>query len=139
MPQLNIPPLQSKTMYYVELVILLAALQYLVFGMLVGRERVRGNIKAPAVTGGEAFERMYRVQMNTLELLIMLLPGLFIAARFWPAEWVAGIGVVYLLGRFIYWRAYIRNPASRSLGFALSIFPVLTLLGLGVVGALRFA
>jgi len=122
-------------MYYVELVAILVLLQYLLFAMLVGRERVRSKIKAPAVTGSEAFERIYRVQVNTLELMVMLLPGLFIAARFWPAPWVAGIGAVYLLGRLLYWRAYVRDPASRSLGFALSILPVLVLLGLGALGA----
>jgi len=123
-------------MHYVELIAILAVLQYFAFGLLVGRERGRSNIKAPAVTGSEAFERIYRVQANTLELMVMLLPGLLIAARFWPATWVAGIGVVYLIGRVLYWRAYVRNPAQRGPGFALSILPVLTLLGLAVAGAL---
>jgi hypothetical protein len=40
---------------------------------------------------------------------------------------VAGIGAIYLVGRFIYWRAYVSNPASRSLGFGLSIGPVFIL------------
>jgi len=124
-------------MYLVEFITILALLQYLFFGMLVGRERVRSNIKAPAISGSEAFERMYRVQMNTLELLVMLVPGLLIAARFWSDLWVAGIGAVYLVGRFLYWRAYVRDPARRSLGFALSILPILTLLGLGAAGALN--
>jgi len=122
-------------MHYVELVAILALLQYLLFAMLVGRERVRSKIKAPAVTGSEAFERIYRVQVNTLELMVMLLPGLFIAARFWPAPWVAGIGAVYLLGRLLYWRAYVRDPAGRGPGFGLSFLPILVLLGLGAVGA----
>jgi len=123
-------------MHYVELIAILAVLQYLAFGLLVGRERVRCKIKAPAVTGSEAFERIYRVQVNTLELLVMLLPGLFIAAKFWPAPWVAGIGAVYLIGRILYWRAYVRDPARRGPGFGLSILPILALLGLGAAGAL---
>jgi len=123
-------------MHYVELIAILAVLQYLAFGMLVGRERVRSKIKAPAVTGSEAFERIYRVQVNTLELMVMLLPGLFIAAKFWPAPWVAGIGAVYLVGRVLFWRAYVRDPARRGPGFALSSLPILALLGLGAAGAL---
>ena len=73
--------------------------------------------------------------MNTLELMVALLPSLFVAARFWPAPWVAGLGAVYLIGRFIYWRAYVGNPASRTLGFLLSMLPILTLMVLALAGA----
>jgi len=37
-------------------------------------------VKAPAVSGHEMFERVYRVQMNTLELMVLLLPGLYLGA-----------------------------------------------------------
>ncbi|AUZ53810.1 MAPEG family protein [Stenotrophomonas acidaminiphila] len=123
-------------MHYVELVALLAVAQYLFFGAMVGRARGRYGVKAPAVSGHEGFERAYRVQMNTLELLVALLPALFVAARFWPAAWVAGIGAVYLVGRFIYWRAYVSAPSSRGLGFVLSMLPVTLLVLMGLAGAL---
>ena len=38
-------------------------------------------VLAPMVTGSEPFEAMYRVQMNTLELLVAFLPALFMASR----------------------------------------------------------
>ena len=123
-------------MHYVELVALLAVAQYLFFGAMVGRARGRYGVKAPAVSGHEGFERAYRVQMNTLELMVALLPALFVAARFWPAAWVAGIGAVYLVGRFIYWRAYVSAPSSRGLGFVLSMLPVTLLVLMGLAGAL---
>ena len=109
----------------------------LMFGtaFAVGKGRHRYGIEAPAVSGHPAFERLYRVQMNTLELMVALLPSLFVAARFWPAPWVAGLGAVYLIGRFIYWRAYVGNPASRTLGFLLSMLPILTLMVLALAGA----
>ncbi|WP_433853125.1 MAPEG family protein [Stenotrophomonas nitritireducens] len=122
-------------MHYVELTAMLAVAQYLFFGVMVGRARGRHGVKAPAVVGHEGFERAYRVQMNTLELMVALLPALFVAARFWPAAWVAGIGAVYLVGRFIYWRAYLSAPSSRALGFALSMLPVIALVLLAVAGA----
>ena len=122
-------------MHYVEIVTALVVLQYLYFIVLVGRARGRYGVKAPAVTGHEGVERAYRVQMNTLELMVALLPSMLIAARFWPAEWVAGIGAVYLVGRFIYWRAYVGNPSSRGLGFGLSMLPVLVLLLMALAGA----
>lgn len=123
-------------MHYVEIVAALVVLQYLFFAAMVGRARGRYDVKAPAVTGHDGFERMYRVQMNTLELMVALLPSMLIAARFWPAQWVAGIGAVYLIGRFIYWRAYVGNPSSRGLGFGLSMLPVLVLLLMALAGAI---
>ena len=122
-------------MHYVELIAMLVVVQYLFFGVQVGRARGRYGVKAPAVSGQEGFERIYRVQMNTLELMVALLPSLFVAARFWPAPWVAGLGAVYLIGRFIYWRAYVGNPASRALGFMLSMLPVIVLLLMALAGA----
>ena len=122
-------------MHYVELIAMLVVVQYLFFGVQVGRARGRYGVKAPAVSGHEGFERIYRVQMNTLELMVALLPSLFVAARFWPAPWVAGLGAVYLIGRFIYWRAYVGNPASRTLGFLLSMLPIIALLAMALAGA----
>ena len=63
-------------MHYVELVAIVAVIQLIAFGALTGRARARAGLKAPAVTGDEGFERMYRVQMNTLEVMIAFLPAL---------------------------------------------------------------
>jgi hypothetical protein len=120
---------------YVDLVALLAVIQLVFFGVLVGRARSRYGIKAPAVTGNEMFERAYRVQMNTLELMVAFLPCLFIAAKYWPQSYVALAGAVYLVGRLIYWRSYTAAPTSRALGFALSMLPILALL-IGALGAI---
>ena len=94
-------------------------------------------MKAPATSGNETFERYYRVQMNTLELLIMLLPGVWLAAKYMPAHWVALLVGIYLLGRFIYQRTYVVDPSRRSLGFLLSFAPIIVLLLAGLCGAVR--
>ena len=120
----------------VDVVALLAILQYLVFGGMVGKARGRYQVKAPAVTGAEGFERIYRVQMNTLELLVALVPALYIAARYWPADHMAALGAIYLLGRILYWRAYVAAPGSQGLGFTLSIGPVFVLVLAALVPAL---
>ena len=124
-------------MVWIDLVAVLAVLQYLGFGMLVAAARGKYGVHAPAVSGHPQFERMYRVQMNTLELLVALLAGLYIASHYWPPAAVAGCGAVYLLGRLVYWRAYTRNPASRALGFGLSAFPILALLVASLLGMVR--
>lgn len=124
-------------MNYVDLVALLAVAQLVFFSVLVGRARGLYGVKAPAVSGHEMFERAYRVQMNTLELMVAFLPTLYIAARYWPDAYVAGIGAVYLIGRLIYWRSYTAAPSSRAVGFALSMIPIMALLIAGLVGVIR--
>ena len=126
-------------MNYVDLVAVLAIGQLIFFSILVGRARGTYSVKAPAVSGHEMFERAYRVQMNTLELLVSFLPALYIAAKYWPQKYVAVAGAVYLVGRFIYGRSYVAAPASRGIGFGLSMLPILALLIAGLVGVLRGA
>lgn len=124
-------------MPFIELITLLALLEYLVFAILVGKARVKYGVKAPAVTGHALFERAYRVQMNTLELLVLFLPALWLASRYVSTHWTAGLGVVFLVGRIVYARSYLHNPDSRSAGFALSMLPTLALMGLAFAGALQ--
>ena len=121
-------------MQYVELVAVIAVLQFFSFGALTGRARRLSGLKAPAITGHEGFERMYRVQMNTLETLIAFLPGLFLASKYWPTYLVAGLGAIYVIGRHIYWRAYVSDPSKRGPGFMMSMLSTLFLLALALVG-----
>ena len=122
-------------MNLVDAVAMLAVIQYLVFAGMVGRARGRFGVQAPAVTGDQRFERIYRVQMNTLELLVALLPSLYVAAHYWPPQLIAGAGAVYLLGRVLYWRGYVASPNKRGVGFTLGIFPVFGLAFAGLVPA----
>ena len=121
-------------MSWIVLIALLALLQQLWFGILVGRARGRYGVTAPAVTGHEMFERYYRVQMNTLELLVLFVPALYFAALYVPPLWPALLGVVYLIGRVLYARAYITNPPKRELGFVLSWLPIMALVLLALIG-----
>jgi uncharacterized MAPEG superfamily protein len=118
---------------WVNLVTLLAVIEFFVFGALVARARGKYNVPAPAMAGHEVFERYFRAHYNTLELLIMFIPALWIAAAYWNPLWVAGIGAVYLVGRILYLRGYVSDPKARSNGFLLSIVPI-GLLALGGLG-----
>jgi glutathione S-transferase len=122
-------------MALVEIVTVLALLQFIYFGVLVGRARERFGVKAPAISGHEMFERYFRVQMNTLELLVVFLPALWLATAFVAARWAAVLGAVYLIGRFVYLRAYVTEPSKRSIGFALTSVPILVLLAIDLIGA----
>jgi uncharacterized membrane protein YecN with MAPEG domain len=122
-------------MSLVYVVMGLAMLQYLYFGFAVGGARGRYGVKAPATSGHEVFERYFRVQMNTLELIVVLIPALPLFAWYVSPRWAAVLGGIYLVGRFLYFYTYIKDPAKRSAGFGLSFLPIVVLLLGGIGGA----
>jgi len=122
-------------MEYVACVVALALLQYTLFGFWVGMARGKFGVNAPAVTGHPEFERRYRVQQNTLEQLVVLVPGIFLFAAYVHDLTAAGLGLVYILGRFIYSKSYVSDPKTRGLGFMLSFLPAQILVLGGLVGA----
>jgi glutathione S-transferase len=115
-------------MPYVAIVTVVALLQFFWFGWQVGVARGKYNIAAPAISGNETFERIFRVHMNTLEQLVVFLPALWIFASYISPVWAAGIGAVFIVGRALYARSYVKDPKSRSAGFALTALPELALL-----------
>jgi len=126
-------------MEIVAVVALLALLEYIVFAALVGRARGLYQVAAPAVTGHPVFERYFRVQQNTLELLVVFLPSLWLFGHYLSPTWAALLGAVFLLGRVLYLRGYVADPKRREIGFGLSVLPILVLLLGGLWGALRAA
>ena len=124
-------------MAWVDVVGLLAIVQLFVFGALVGRARGTYGVPAPATTGHPMFERYHRVQVNTVESLLVFLPGLWLAAKYWSPKYAAILGVIYLVGRVVYLRAYVSDPKTRSLGFSLSMLPALVLVVAALIGAIR--
>jgi glutathione S-transferase len=123
-------------MPYTDIVTALALLQFVWFGIQVANARGKFGVDAPAVTGNETFERYFRVQQNTLELLIAFIPGMYLCSHYFNPLWAAGLGVVYLIGRLVYSASYVKDPKSRSAGFALSVLPTLLLIAAGLVGAI---
>jgi glutathione S-transferase len=124
-------------MPFVAIVTVLALLQFFWLGVQVARARVRYNITAPATTGNETFERHFRVQMNTLEQLVLFLPCLWLFGHYVSALWAAALGVVFIIGRAIYATTYVLNPKSRSLGFALTALPTFALMFGVLIWAVR--
>jgi len=122
-------------MAYVDIVTALALLQFMAFGMQVARARGKYGVHAPAVTGNEIFERHFRVQQNTLEQLIVFLPGLYLFAHYFNSLWAAGLGLIYLIGRQVYSASYVKDPKSRSAGFGLSVLPMMVLIIGALIGA----
>jgi glutathione S-transferase len=121
-------------MELLTIVSLLAVIQFVAFGAVVGAARARSGIKAPAVTGDEHFERAFRVHYNTLEQMVAFLPGLWAFGLLIEPTLAAVIGVVYLIGRIVYLRGYLADPTKRGPGMLLTALPTYVLL-LGGLGA----
>lgn len=124
-------------MHYVNLVIVLALIQFTFFGALVAIARGKLGVAAPAMSGTPEFDRLVRVHLNTMERLVLFVPLLWMAAQFWSPTWVAAVGVVILVGRMLYWKGYVKSPEGRSLGNIVSMLPIGALLVANLVGLAR--
>lgn len=122
-------------MELVVIVIAIALVEYSVFGMLVGRARMLYKVEAPAMTGDPVFERYNRVHQNTQESLMLFLPGMVMFGYYANAGIAVILGLVWVIGRVIYLRAYVKDPKSRGLGFGLSFLPNVVLVVGGAIAA----
>jgi glutathione S-transferase len=121
------------------MVTLASLLLYFVVTMNVGRARIRFNVIAPKTDGPEEFQRYFRVQMNTLEQIVLFLPLLWLAAITIHDGLAAAIGLFWILGRFVYARNYYLDPAKRGPGFMVAMAATAALFVvsfLGIVSAL---
>ena len=90
----------------------------------VGKARVKYEVKAPATSGHEMFDRAYRIQMNTLESALLLLPSLWIYATL-IGDLGAGVsGAIWIAGRIWYAISYQQDPAKRGPGFGISLLAI---------------
>src|SRR6266481_6347313 len=125
----------------VALVTFLSLALFFWMSLNVASARGRLNVPAPAVTGHPEFERHFRVQANTLEGLVLFLPALWVFAL--TIDGVRGsnlgdnigaaLGLVWIVGRVIYMRSYVRDPASSGLGFGVQALATVLLLIGGLV------
>ncbi len=112
----------------IAIVTVLALAQFTYFSIQVGSMRVKHGVKAPAISGHPEFERMFRIQQNTMEQLVAFIPALWMFGWLVNPLWGAGLGVVFIIGRFIYRSAYLTDPASRSNGFTITFVPTVVML-----------
>lgn len=119
----------------IAVVTILALMQFYLFGFQVGQMRAKHGVKAPATTGHPEFERMFRVQQNTMEQLVMFLPALWIFGWLSKPEWGAALGLVFIIGRYIFKRGYAADASKRGPGFAISTTAVAILMIGGLVTA----
>ena len=103
--------------HFTALVTLLAVLFYFFTCARVARARATYGVKLPAISGHPDFERVFRVQMNTLEWLPIFLPSLWLFAIYVSDQAAAVLGLVWIIGRIFYMIGYIKATERRSPGF----------------------
>lgn len=117
----------------VALVTLLSLLVYFWMAAMVARTRRRVGIFAPVMTGDPALERTIRAHVNTLEWLPIFLPSLWLFAIYWSSPVAAALGLVWIVGRIIYFFGYRTAAEKRRLGFAIQATAASALL-IGALG-----
>ena len=110
--------LEEASIELPAIVTLVALLEYMFFTFRVGMSRGKYDVAAPAISGNPEWERIFRVQQNTLEQLMVFLPALWIFSTLVSPTAGAAIGVVFLIGRPIYDASDGRDPGSRTAGDA---------------------
>ena len=118
-------------MIFPILITLLTLVLYQVLAFNVAKARGKYGVKAPATTGNLDFERRYRVQMNTLEQMVVFLPAMWIFGEtlagpllneFWTGQRVAAlIGAIWLVSRIIYAKAYYADSEKRYWGMGITL------------------
>ena len=122
-------------LHYTALVTCLAILFYFFTAIRVSKARVAFGIKVPAISGNPDFERVFRVQMNTLEWMPIFLPSLWLFAIYISDPIAAGLGLVWIAGRILYMTGYSQAASKRGRGFAIQAGAAI-LLWLGALGAI---
>ena len=124
-----------ETMHqFPSLVTALSLLVYLICTINVGSARQKHHIKPPAISGNEDFERVLRVQQNTVEQLIIFLPSLWLFTMFVSDLWAGIIGSAWVVGRILYAWGYYQAPNKRFIGFGFSSLSTMVLLAGSLIG-----
>ena len=121
--------------HFTALVTCLALAFYFFTSFQVGKARATFGVKAPAITGNPDFERMFRVQMNTLEWLPIFLPSLWLFAIYISDPIAAAVGVVWIAGRVLYLTGYSQAAEKRGMGFGIQALAA-GVLWVGALGAI---
>lgn len=105
--------------HFTALVTCLSIALYFFTSLRVSRARAAFGIKPPAISGDPGFERVFRVQMNTLEWMPIFLPSVWLFAIYISDPIAALIGLIWIVGRILYMTGYSQAPEKRRRGFGI--------------------
>ena len=126
-----------QSYYNVALVTLLTAAVYFWMATRVARAHQKTGILAPVMTGDPVLERTIRAHLNTLEWLPIFLPSLWLFAIYWNSDVAAALGLVWLVGRIVYFVGYVSEARKRFPGFFVQSCAAAVLL-IGAIGRIAY-
>ena len=123
-------------MYHFTAIVTCLAIAFYFFTTIkVAKARAAFGIKVPAISGNPDFERVFRVQMNTLEWMPIFLPSLWLFAIYISDAIAAVLGLVWIAGRILYLIGYSEAAAKRGRGFGIQALAAIAL-WVGALGAI---
>lgn len=120
--------------YYTAIVTLLAVAFYFFLATRVAVARGKFNVTLPATSGDLDFERIFRVHMNTLEWMPTFLVPLWLCAFYLSDIAAAVLGLVWIVGRALYFAGYSKAVEKRLPGFFIQSTACLLLFVGAIVG-----
>lgn len=121
--------------WWVTLVSGLALLTYYFTLLIAGIARVRFKVPAPSHEGPEDYVRRVRAHQNTLEHLVLFLPGMWLFALVVSPLWAAAIGAIWPPARLAYAIGYHRAAEKRRIGIYISMPPIYTFVLGTIIGS----
>lgn len=114
--------------HYTAFVTVLVVLLYFFIATRVPVARGKFKVRLPAVTGNPDFERVFRVHQNMLEWMPIFLPLLWLCALYLHDLAAAAAGLLWILGRYLYYVGYAQQVEKRLPGFLIQATACLLLL-----------
>jgi glutathione S-transferase len=102
---------------YTAIVTLLAIALYFFFATRVAVAHGKFGVKLPATTGNLDFERVFRAHENTLEWMPTFLVPLWLCAIYLSDIAAATLGLLWIVGRVVYFVGYSKAVEKRLPGF----------------------
>lgn len=121
------------------LVTLLSLFVYFWMATQVGKARREHEIQAPADRGPDAFNRVMRTYENTLEMLVLFLPALWLFAITISDFWAGIVGIFFPIGRVMFALGYYKASDQRGRGFMIGFIATMILLIGATLGCLHAA
>ncbi|XP_039505038.1 microsomal glutathione S-transferase 2 [Pimephales promelas] len=103
----------------------------------VGWSRMKHKIMPPTVTGPPEFERTFRAHQNSVEFYSIFLAVLWISGIFCNEVLAALGGIIYIVGREMYFTGYIRESKRRLPGFFFMLSVLLFLIVMATIGIIQ--
>jgi glutathione S-transferase len=126
--------IEIKQLQVTGIVTILSLIVFFILSLNVGIARAKYKVPVPQITGDENFERIFRVQQNTVEQLVIFVPALWIFAIFVNAIAANVLGIIWIIGRILYAWGYYTEAKKRGPGFAINSLTTLILLLGSLIG-----